>query len=92
MGVSNYSIILGRDWKSWTDGYYSMDGTHIIIPHCPKNVLVYIEDRTMSYIENLLEPSVNHIEDDLGIYSIFTEEESEIITLVKPPKNSQDVW
>lgn len=28
VGVSNYSIIMGRDWKSQTNGYYSMDSTH----------------------------------------------------------------
>ena len=32
MTVSNYSIILGRDWKALTDGYLSLDGTHLSIP------------------------------------------------------------
>jgi hypothetical protein len=31
MPVSNYSIILGRDWKALTGGYLSLDGTHLSI-------------------------------------------------------------
>lgn len=92
MGVSNYSIILGRDWKSWTGGYYSMDGTHVIIPYAPRNIIVYKEDRIVPYIENLPEPLVNHIEDDLGFDSIFSKEESKVIPIYKPPKNYQYVW
>ena len=32
MPVTNYSIILGRDWKALTCGYISLDGTHLFIP------------------------------------------------------------
>jgi hypothetical protein len=28
MPVSNYSIILGRDWQTLTGGYFSLNGTH----------------------------------------------------------------
>ena len=64
MVVSNYSFILGRDWQSLIGGYYSMDGTHIIIPKGPKNIIVYKEERIVPYIENLPHPSINFIEDD----------------------------
>lgn len=92
MGVHNYSITLGRDLQSHIGGYYSRDGTHIIIPHGPKSTIVYIEDRLVPYIENLPELSINHIEDDLRIYSIFHEEEWEVAPIDKPPENFQDVW
>jgi hypothetical protein len=32
MPVSNYLIILGRDWKYLTGGYLSLDRTHLSIP------------------------------------------------------------
>jgi hypothetical protein len=32
MPISNYSIILGRDWKSLTCGYPSLDETHLSVP------------------------------------------------------------
>jgi hypothetical protein len=32
MPVSNYSIILGRDWKALTGGYISLDGTQLFVP------------------------------------------------------------
>ena len=32
MPVTNYSIILGRDWQALTSGYLSLDGTHLSIP------------------------------------------------------------
>jgi hypothetical protein len=32
MLVSNYLIILGRDWKYLKGGYLSLDGTHLSIP------------------------------------------------------------
>ena len=52
MNVSNYSIILGRDWQTLTSGYYSMDGSHIIVPKRPKNIIIYREERIVPYVEN----------------------------------------
>jgi hypothetical protein len=82
MGVRNYSIILGRDWQALTGGYYSMDGTHIIILRGPKNIIIYREECIVPYIQNLPQPLVNFIESDLGIYSIFLEDEVEKINLL----------
>jgi hypothetical protein len=82
--VSNYSIILGRDWKSLTGGYLSLDETHLSIPLNGKNIIVLREGRISPYIENVPQSSVNYIEEDLGVYSIFTEEDNiplEIIDL-----------
>ena len=73
-------------------GYYSMDGTHIIIPMGPKSIIVYREERIVPYIENLLNPFVNFIEDDLGIYSIFAEEETKEINNESNSHDSQEIW
>jgi hypothetical protein len=43
MTVSNYSIILGRDWQDLTDGYLSLDGSHLSIPKNDKNIIVLRE-------------------------------------------------
>jgi ribonuclease HI len=76
MPVRNYSIILGRDWQALTGGYLSLDGTHLSIPRNGKNIIVLREGRISPYIENVLQPSVNYIEEDLGVYSIFAEEDN----------------
>jgi hypothetical protein len=76
MPVSNYSIILGRDWKYLTDGYLSLNGTHLSIPHNGKNIIVLREGRISPYIESVPQPNVNYIEEDLGVYSIFADEEN----------------
>jgi hypothetical protein len=72
MPVSNYSIILGRDWKYLTGGYLSLDGTHLSIPWNGKNIIVLREGRISPYIESVPQPNVNYIEEDLGVYSIFS--------------------
>jgi hypothetical protein len=41
--ISNYSIILGRDWKALTGGYSSLDGTHMSIAKNGKNIIVLRE-------------------------------------------------
>lgn len=43
------------------------------------------------YIENLPQPSVNFIEDDLGIYFIFVEEEIEETNSETTSHNSQEI-
>jgi hypothetical protein len=74
MSVSNYSIILGRDWKDLTGGYLSLNGTHLFIPRNGKNIIVLREGRISPYIESVPQPNVNYIVEDLGLYSIFVEE------------------
>jgi ribonuclease HI len=76
MPVSNYSIILGRDWQALTGGYLSLDGTHLSVPQNGKNIIVLREGRISPYIESVLQSSVNYIEEDLGVYSIFVEEDN----------------
>jgi ribonuclease HI len=73
MPVSNYSIILGRDWKSLTGGYISLDRTHLSIPRNGKNIIVPREETISPYIESILQPNVNYVEEDLGVYSIFVD-------------------
>jgi hypothetical protein len=76
MSVSNYSIILGRDWQDLTGGYLSLDNTHLSVPRNGKNIIVLREGRISPYIESVPQPNVNYVEEDLGVYSIFAEEDN----------------
>jgi hypothetical protein len=76
MPVSNYSIILGRDWEDLIGGYLSLNGTHLSIPRNGKNIIVLREGRISPYIESAPQPNVNYIEEDLGVYSIFADKEN----------------
>jgi hypothetical protein len=76
MPVSNYSIILGRDWQALIGGYLSLDGTHLSVPRNGKNIMVLREGIISPYIESVPQSSVNYIEEDLGVYSIFVEEDN----------------
>jgi ribonuclease HI len=76
MPVRNYSIILGRDWKTLTGGYLSLDVTHLSVPQNKKNITFLREGRISPYIESVPQPNVNYIEEDLGVYSIFVEEDN----------------
>lgn len=76
MPVRNYSIILGRDWKALIGGYLSLDGTHVSVPQNGKNIIILREGRISPYIESVLQSSVNYIEEDLGVYSIFVEKDN----------------
>ena len=53
MLVSNYSIILGRDWQALIGGYLSLDGTHLSIPWNGKNIKVLREGIISPSIENI---------------------------------------
>jgi hypothetical protein len=76
MLVRNYSIILGRYWKFVIGGYLSLDRTHLSMPQNGKNIIVLREGRISPYIESVTQSSVNYIEEDLGVYSIFGEEDN----------------
>jgi hypothetical protein len=76
MPVRNYSIVLGRDWQTLTGGYLSLNGTHLSIPQNGKNIIVLREGRISPYIESVPQPNVNYIEEHLGVYSIFVEEDN----------------
>jgi ribonuclease HI len=76
MLVSNYSIILGRDWKALTGGYLSLDETHLSVPQNGKNIIVLREGIISPYIESMPHPNVNYMEEDLGVYSIFADEDN----------------
>jgi hypothetical protein len=79
MSVSNYSIILGRYWQALTGGYLSLDGTHLSTPRNGKNIIVLREGRISPYIESVPHPNVNYVEEDLGVYSIFVDEDNIIL-------------
>jgi ribonuclease HI len=74
MPVRKYSIILGRDWKTLTSGYLSLDGTHLSVPRNGKNIIVLREGRTSPYIESIPQTNINYLEEDLGVYCIFADE------------------
>ena len=57
-------------------GYLSLDGTHLSVPRNGKNIIVLREGRISPYIESVPQPNVNYIEKDLGVYSIFSEEDN----------------
>jgi hypothetical protein len=76
MPVSNYSIMLRRYWQALTGGYLSLDGTNLSIPQNGKNIIVLREGRISPYIESVPRPNVNYIEEYLGVYSIFAEEDN----------------
>jgi ribonuclease HI len=76
MPVSKYSIIIGRYWKALMGGYLSLDETHLSVPRNGKHIIVLREGRISPYIEIVPQPNVNYIKEDLGVYSIFVEEEN----------------
>jgi hypothetical protein len=51
-------------------------GHTYIIPQNGKNIIVLREGRISPYIESVPQPNVNYIEEDLGVYSIFVEEDN----------------
>jgi hypothetical protein len=59
-----------------TGGYLSLDGTHLSVPRNGKNIIVLREGRISPYIESIPQPNVNYIEEDLGVYSIFFDEDN----------------
>ena len=67
---------MGRDWHAIIGGYLSLDKTHLSVPWNGKNIIVLREGRIPSYIESIPQPNVNYIEEDLGVYSIFVEEDN----------------
>jgi ribonuclease HI len=80
---------LGRDWKSLTGGYLSLDGTHLSVPQNGNNIIVLREAIISPYIESVPQSSINYIEEELGVYSIFTEEDN--IPLEKIDLDD-DIW
>ena len=74
--IRSYSIIAGRDWKDLTGGYLSLNETHLSIPWNGNNIIILREGIISPYIESVLQSSVNYIEEDLGVYSIYDEEDN----------------
>jgi hypothetical protein len=56
MPIRNYSIILGRDWKSLIGGCLSLDETHLSVPRDGKKIIVLREGRISPYIESVPQP------------------------------------
>jgi hypothetical protein len=89
MVVSNYSIILGRDWQALTSGHLSLDGIHLFVPRNGKNIIVLGEGIISLYIESVPQPNVNYLEEYLRVYSIFVNEGD---TMLKPFDFDDDMW
>ena len=90
MSISNFSIILGRYWKVLAYGYISLDGPHMSLPKDGNNTIVLMGIRISPYIENLPQPKVNFIEIDLGVYTIFLEEDDDPI--VPNSELEDEIW
>jgi ribonuclease HI len=59
-----------------TSGYLSLDGTHLSVPQNSKKIIVLREGIISPYIESVPQPDANYIKEDLGVYSIFVDEEN----------------
>jgi hypothetical protein len=59
-----------------TGGYLSLDRIHLSIPRNGKNIIVLREGIISPYIESIPQPNVNYVEEDLGVYSIFVDEDN----------------
>ena len=59
-----------------TGGCLSLDGTHLSVPQNGKNIIVLREGIISLYIEIIPQPNVNYVEVDLGLYSIFVDEDN----------------
>jgi hypothetical protein len=46
------------------------------IPQNGKNIILLREGIISQYIESIPQPNVNYVEENLGVYSIFTDEEN----------------
>jgi hypothetical protein len=54
----------------------SMDGTHMSLSKAGKKIIVLHEGNISPYIKSVPQPDVNFIEEDIGVYSIFLEEDN----------------
>jgi len=57
-------------------GYLSLGGSHLFIPINGKNIIVLREGQISLYIEKVPQSNVNFIEEDMGVYSIFDDEDN----------------
>jgi hypothetical protein len=64
-------------------------GTHLFVPQNGKNIIVLREGRISPYIESVPQSSVNYIEEYLGVYSIFAEEDN---TPLEQINLEDDMW
>jgi hypothetical protein len=76
--------------KALTGGYLSLDGSHLSIPKNGKNIIVLREGRISPYIEKVPQPNVNYIEEDMGVYSIFVDEDD--APLEQPEDYDDGMW
>jgi hypothetical protein len=59
-----------------TGGYLSLEETHLSVPRNGKNIVFLREGILSPYIESIPRPNVNYVEEDLGVYSIFANEDN----------------
>ena len=77
MEVGNFSMILRWEWKHFTWGYQSLNGSPFISPHHYKNLIILREPWTIPYIKYVPGPKIHYIESGVNTYSIFIELEEE---------------
>lgn len=56
-------------------GYLSLGGIDITIPKNSKNIIILKEGRISPIIKGLPQPHINYIEQEMGLYSLFTQED-----------------
>jgi len=73
-----------------TGGYIALDGTQTSLPKNGKNIIILWEGRITPYIESLPKTHVNYIEEDMGVCSIFLEEDNDFVS--PPPYPEDGMW
>jgi len=71
-------------------GYLSLDGSHLSIPKNGKKIIVLWEGWISPCIEKVPQPNVNYIEEDMGVYSIFVDEDD--ASLEQPYDYEYGMW
>jgi hypothetical protein len=71
MPVSNYSIILGKDWKALIGGYLSLEETHLSVPQNGKKIIVLREGTISPYIEIIPQPNVKYLGGPKSVFHLF---------------------
>jgi len=69
-----------------------MDDSHIIVPKGPKNIIIYREERIVPYIESPTQSTVNYVETNLGVYSIFDENDMHEFERKPTIQPNNDMW
>jgi len=71
-------------------GYIYLDESHMSLPENGNNMNVIKEGWILSYTKSHPESHINYIEEDLGLYSIFLEEDCD--SILPSLENEDGMW